>query len=246
MQKDDIILIHGWDASKYTKLCRELKDDIAWGKRREFIRLLSEHFNVQYFNLPGFCGQPEPLVDHWDIEDFSKALHDWIKVRSLHPRAVIGYSFGGAVALIWKESFRVDTPIVLISPALFRASSRWTKIGGQGAYLLSGTNVIRRILKHCYLYVVNRYYRNGTDFLRKTYDRIVRRDLRKHLETIPANEVLLVFGNNDTATPWAFVGAHAERDHITSCVINSGGHAIGQTHPAEVTKAIEGFLLNPR
>jgi pimeloyl-ACP methyl ester carboxylesterase len=237
--KKELVLVHGWDPQKYSKFCKNAIS--AWDQRTRLIKEIEKYYTVHYFNLPGFCGTPEPNARVWDVEDFARAFNDWIIERKLNPEIVLGYSFGGAIALLWKLVFVSETPIVLVSPAITRRETKKSRIGRIGERLFGKTNSVGKLLKHCYLYLFNKYYRLGTPFLRNTYDRIVRRDLRDELIKVPPDQVLLVYGERDTATPWTDVKDIALNGNFPHVVIPNGTHAIGETHPREIMDAIADF-----
>ena len=90
-----ILLIHGWNHLNYSSYgCTD-----AWANRKGFVEGLKKHFIVSSFNLPGFCGTPDPKTP-WDINDFVNYADQVIKKEK--PDYILGYSFGGAIALEWK------------------------------------------------------------------------------------------------------------------------------------------------
>src|SRR3989338_2165177 len=109
-----ILLIHGWNYTNYTSSgCGD-----AWANRSSFVTSLSKYFEVIIFNWPGFCGEKDPETS-WDIDDFAKLIQK--KVRQEKPDYILGYSFGGAVALRWKKiTGDIHIKVILISPAIIR------------------------------------------------------------------------------------------------------------------------------
>jgi len=237
----DAILIHGWDPNFYnSKIKNGSPDGIAWSHRSEFIEELSKRYNLKYYNLPGFAGTPEPDMKEYDVEDYSKDFAKWKKINSPNAKLIIGYSFGGAVALVNKALMKDPTPTILISPAIMRGESMKSEIGGGIKKFVP--NIIENQLKHLYQLLMSRYYREGTPFLRKTYNIIVRRDLRYLLDKINPNELLLIYGENDTDTSWKLVEKIAIKNSIGHHIIQNGQHNIGQTNPIEIIKQIDGFI----
>lgn len=240
--KPELILIHGWDPQRYSRYCIGCSGDTAWDERKTFVDGLSMFYNVHFFNLPGFCGVPEPSSHLWSVEDFANALNQWISARAMKPAVVLGYSFGGAIALTWKQSHPSDTIIILVSPALVRATTARTALTKfMKIFFCTSDDRVKQFFRHWYLCLVNKYYRSGSLFLRNTYDRIVRLDLRWMLYQVPPSQVLLIYGECDTATPWKMVEHDATTAKITSVLIKGGTHSIGKTHPQQIVDVITVF-----
>jgi len=152
--------------------------------------------------LPGFCGVPEPK-EPWSLREYSEYLNDFIQKNNIKPDAVLGYSFGGAVATYWKYSFHTDIKLILISPAIVRAYEKGMSVSWLKKILPTSIN---SILLDGYLKLKhNPYYVDGTPFLRRSYLNIVRIELSKELQTFDPRSVVLIFGSDDTATPPALL-----------------------------------------
>lgn len=237
-----VVLVHGWDPKYYNNnLTSKVPDYVAWSKRKELLELLKNKFELRFFNLPGFCNTKTPIKSSiYNVEDFSSSLDSWLKTKKIKPSIFIGYSFGGAVLLDYLANYKTDAFFLLISPAIIRAETSRSKL----AHLLKSLLPERlvKLLKHPYQYFASKYYRKGDSFLRKSYDLIVRRDLRSLLGSVDKNRLLLIYGKNDIETPWGLVEKVVKKHSINHCVIQGGGHSIGQTHPKEIHKAIDKFL----
>lgn len=237
----EAILIHGWDPNYYNKnVAANSSENIAWSHRPDLIRLLSEHYDLEYFNLPGFAGVPEPKERYYDVEDFTDRLASWIGSNEKDPKVIIGYSFGGAVALDYKSRYKTNTPVVLISPAIVRQESAKSTIGNTAKQIVPPSLISP--LKDVYQKIFSRYYRLGTPFLRSSYDHIVRRDLSSLLDEVDPGGALLIYGNKDTSTPWHLVEQKVKAAGLDYEIIEGGGHNIGQTHPDNIVAAINQFL----
>lgn len=238
---NNVVLVHGWDFRYYSEKCGvESGGSVAWRDRRELVELLSGEYKLHYYSLPGFCGEREPRDDNWDVENFADDLDSWIKMNGISPKLIIGYSFGGAVALEYKLYSSSRVPIVLVSPAIVRSKSIWSKFGGLIGERLGRYDLDQ--LRSVYQYIFSKYYREGTPFLRKTYDKIVRSDLRSELEKVGVAEILLIYGVDDNVTPWSLVESIVKDRGMSYQLIDGGGHNIGQTHPEEICEAISWFM----
>lgn len=238
----EIVMVHGWGTGNYNSNldCEKAREDIAWSQRREFINLLQEQYRLSFFNLPGFCCVEEPKKEFFDVEDFSDHFAKWLNGQGIKPVAIVGYSFGGVVALDYKIRYKSDIPVVLISPALKRRETVKSRIGKMGKTIVP--QKYSDTLKSLYQSIFSRYYREGTPFLKASYDRIVRRDIRSMLEAVDPKDILLVYGDLDTSTPVEYISELVNKNQLNCAIVKGGDHNIGGTHPEEVSKAIIDFL----
>lgn len=238
MQKT-LVLIHGWGTSSYnSQLPTKPPKDAAWNSKKELTSLFENYYNLHFYNLPGFCGTPEPKKHSYDVEDFAADLNSWLQSNKIAPDAILGYSFGGAVALCHKVNFNSKTKIILVSPALKRKETLKSFLA---KYLKTITpQIFSKSFKHVYQSVFSKYYNLGTPFLKASYDKIARRDLRPLLTQVKPEEVLLIFGDSDTSTPSTYLKNYTNKDNIK--IIKNGDHEIGVTHPREITNQINTFL----
>lgn len=237
----ELVMIHGWDPNFYTAGLQEshAREGITWTKRKDLINKLTSQFDVKFFDLPGFGGKVEPKRTFYDVENFSDDLNTWLLNENIEPLALIGYSFGGAVALNYKLRYKARTPVVLISPALARKESTFSAIGNVSKDFVPG--VVKEQLKSVYQYIFSKYYRHGSPFIRQSYDHIVRRDISQDLRKVSPQEVLLIYGTKDLATPWSKVRKIVKETGIKHVLID-GGHNIGETKPKDIFDEIVKFL----
>ena len=119
----NILLIHGWNYENYYGRCQ----DIAWSNRINFVNELKKKYNVYYPDLPGFGKNKEPNVNKWSLDDFAKYISDYIKDNKLEIDYILGYSFGGAVAVRYKSIYNNNIKEILVSPALIRTEIKSKK-----------------------------------------------------------------------------------------------------------------------
>ena len=83
---------------------------------KEIIGILSRRYHVIIPELPGFGSSDFP-GRNWSFEEYATLLHELILCRGYRITRIVGYSFGGGVALALAR--RVDTleRLVLLSPA---------------------------------------------------------------------------------------------------------------------------------
>lgn len=234
-----ILILHGWNWRNYTRFGIQQ----PWSNRSEFLKKLQEHFTVIPPAFPGFCGSPEPETP-WNLDNYAKFVDEI--VRAEKPDVILGYSFGAAVALHWKYlSKNTLIPTVLVSPAITRKYGiKNIRLGFIKQIL---PEKIIRTLRDWYLRFVikNPYYSSGTHFLKQSYLNIVRVNLYPELEKVPPQSVLLIFGENDTATPPTVLVEQLTKNsplRDRCIVLPNGTHDIANSHPDEIIHHIVEFL----
>ncbi len=230
-----ILLIHGWNYDNYYGRVNEE----AWNNRIKFINELEKNYIVKRPDLPGFGLQKEPNVKEYSLEDFADYIHDYIVKNDFNPDYILGYSFGGAVAVTYLKKYG-NVKLILVSPALIRNQDKSKKFIKTPRIF----NPIRKALRNFYLVhkvkVPEMVY--GTKFLRNTYQSIVRVELADTLKEFNPRDYILIYGDKDTMVdPNRMLNivdpSIKERIHL----IENGGHDIANTHTKEVIDIINEF-----
>lgn len=233
-----MVLLHGWNFKNYTKFgCSD-----AWENRRDFVEALVIEFEIHKINFPGFCGAQEP-TNAWQLDDFATFLEDYLVSNNLSPDYILGYSFGAAIAVRWKNKLHKRVKLILVSPAIIRAYEKTSNnyINSFKKYM---PKMVLSLFKDIYLRLLrNEYYTHGTRFLKQTYLNIVKIDLSEEINNIPPEDVILIFGSEDTATP-----SHLLKNKLTNLlllnrvrVINGGNHDIANSHIPNIVHLIKDF-----
>lgn len=242
-----ILLLHGWNYANYKNVANNPNEN-PWRNRQVFIDLLqSLGFELIIPSFPGFVGYdlPEPQ-EPWRIDDYVNYCNGLVKKHM--PDCIIGYSFGGAVATLWKSRFGVnnEVKIILISPALERRYEK-NHIKNFSAIKMLIPKFLFNFARHAYLkfIVKNSYYSKGTKFLQKSYLNIVKVTCGRELNKVKPGQILLIFGSNDTATPPnVLLDIVSDNQEIIKqiVVISGGGHDIANTHNRELVENIKKFM----
>ena len=185
-----VLLMHGWGQNK------EMMDFIA-----EF---LSAHFTVYNFDLPGFGESDEPL-DTWGSYDYSEFIHKFCEKKKISEPIIIAHSFGCRIALQYAYKYKVHK-MCLTGAAGIRDDRNidyYMKVYSfkLGKKIMS----IKPLEKYKEKFTKNagsEDYKNTSGVMRSTFVKIVNEDLKPLLSDIDT-ETLLVFGENDDATPVA-------------------------------------------
>lgn len=242
-----ILLLHGWNYANYKNVANN-PNETPWHNRQEFIDLLqSQGFELTTPSFPGFVGYEDgDPKKEWFIDDYVNYCNEL--VESHRPDVLLGYSFGGAVATLWKTKFGVNSQIklILISPALEREYTVKSNIKILNLKYIVPKNLLS-FARDLYLRFVvkNPYYTKGTIFLKNSYLNIVKVKCGNQLFKIRPEQMLLVFGSNDTATPPDLLTKMFKGNKNLSkqiIVISGGGHDIANTHAEEIVEKIKNFM----
>ena len=145
---------------------------------------LTPYFKVINIDFPGFGKSEEPLTV-WGVEDYTVALESLLRAEGVNNPIMLGHSFGGRVGIVYASRNDVRK-LILVDAAGVKP---------------------RRSLKYYYK-VLNRYrgkvgssdYKQASSKMRAIMSRVVNEDLCHLMPKIKA-PTLLIWGENDTATP---------------------------------------------
>lgn len=233
-----ILLLHGWNHKNYTNLTNETD---AWHNRKEFVLLLEKHYEIHKINFPGFCGEKEPDEKYWDLENYASYVNNYIVDNNLTIDYIIGYSFGGAVAIKYNELFNNEQKLILISPAIVRNHDNSKEMIKTPKLF----NPLRNLVRDFYLIKIkkNKYMIYGTKFLRNSYQHIVRIDLIESLKNINSRYIDIIYGDQDSMVNPNLVynsvdDIYKEKIHF----IKDGGHDIANSHTKELVREINRII----
>ena len=188
-----ILLLHGWDFRDYTKLTRSKN---PWHNDIKFINALKKEYEVYQLTFPGFCGEKEPK-DAWTLDDYALFVNSYIRTSNIKFDYILGYSFGGAVAIRYNILFNNFQKLILVAPAITRNTNRSIKFIPTPEIL----KPLRKVVKDLYLkYIIkNEFMINGTRFLNDSYQNIVRVDLINDIQYIKPYNLKIIYGTEDNA-----------------------------------------------
>lgn len=191
-----VVLLHGW-GSNIT-----LFDNL--------IHLLSTKYRVLAFDMPGF-GQSDEPEDIWDVDNYTDFVIDFVKEFSGGKITFLGHSFGGRV--IFKMNARENLPfeiekIILVDSAGVRPKVSTSQKIKQGVFRktkkILTSDAVTKLLPNLMDDLRNMNgsadYLAASPLMRQILVKVVNEDLTDlfPLVTVPT---LLIWGENDTATP---------------------------------------------
>lgn len=226
--KTFVFLLHGWGANL------KLYDRIA--------NVIAEKYTVTAFDFPGFGESPEP-PSAWDVSQYAEFTKDFISSFNADKVILIGHSFGGRVII---KLMNTDLPftvekIVLIDSAGIKPKKKLK------------TKIRQRIFKTAKLFLPKKQvekmrskmgsadYNAASPLMKQVLVKTVNEDLSPLITNIKAS-TLLVWGENDTATPLSDGQAMEKMIKGSGLVTLKGGHFSFLDSPVVFEKVIKSFL----
>ena len=187
-----VIIMHGWGCNVDTVASIE---NIFKGKMR-----------VINVDLPGHGKSTEP-PSVWGVEDFTAMMEKFITRLGLEMPSLIGHSFGGRISILLSSRGDVDKVLLVDSAGIKpkRSLSYYWKVYSFKAMkntvmLLCGNKKGAEIVDRLRGKKGSADYRNSSPRMRAIMSKCVNEDLKYAMPSIKA-PVLLVWGEDDTATP---------------------------------------------
>jgi len=231
-----ILLIHGWNCDNYYGRI----DTFAWHNRIKLIEKLEKDYLVKYPDLPGFGLQEEPNVKGYTVEDYADFIHNYIEENDFYPDYILGYSFGGAVAVEYLKKYG-DVKLVLVSPALIRNFNNSKKFIKTPKIVDPLRNLVRDIYLIYKVKVPEMVY--GTKFLRNTYQTIVRVELADTLKEFDPKDFIIIYGEkDDMVDPNRMLKIVDSNIKKRIHIISGGSHDIANTHTEELVSIIKKYV----
>lgn len=229
----EVLFLHGWG------------DSI--NSFKQLVLDLSGKYKVILLDLPGF-GKTASPPQTWGLSDYSSFVADFIDKAGIKPFAVVGHSNGGAVAIrgLSHEMIKADKLVLLASAGIrntHKARKKVLRMAAKTAKLpvaLLPKRAQTKIKKHVYKTIGSDLF--VAEHLQETFKRVIEDDIRQEAGKIDI-PTLLIYGDNDTATPVEYgqmLAAKLPNSKLE--VLAAAGHFVHHDKPAEVTNLILKFL----
>lgn len=230
----DVILLHGWgcDHSIWDGLHRHLED----------------RFRVTSIDFPGFGQTAEPPAS-WGVGDYTAWFEKFLVERGIENPILVGHSFGGRVAMVY-GSRNMSGKIILVDAAGIKPrrslkyyAKVWTfKVAKRILPLAAGKKKAEEMLEKWRRRTASADYRAASPVMRATLSKVVNEDL-KHVMPLIKAPTLLVWGEDDTATPVADARRMERLIPDAGLVVFPGaGHYSFLERPAQFAAVIDSFL----
>lgn len=229
-----VILMHGWGCNHATV--------------RSIASALDSHMRVYNIDLPGH-GKSEEPKEIWGVRDFSGLIEKFISINKIVKPSLIGHSFGGRISIILGAENDIDK-IVLVDSAGIKPKRSFSYYRKVYSYKLMKILLPLILGKKKSEGIISRQrdkrssddYRNSSPVMRGVMSRCVNEDLKKYMPDIKSS-VLLIWGENDTATPLK------DAEIMKSLIPDSGlvsfpgcGHYSFLDNPYGFRKVIQNFF----
>ncbi|PYZ96755.1 alpha/beta hydrolase [Alteribacter lacisalsi] len=190
-----VILLHGWgvDSKSFTPVHK----------------FLERNFKVYAVDFPGF-GQSDEPPEQWGVEDYTEVLAQFIDELEIENPILVGHSFGGRVSIVYASKYKKAKKLILAGSAGIKPKRKlnyYAKVyfykACKNVLRLPGLNKYREdILAKIKGRTGSADYRQASGVMQQTMVKVVNEDLQ-HLMPDVKVPVLLIYGENDTATPVA-------------------------------------------
>lgn len=174
------------------------------------IQSISLYANVLCLDMPGFGESSEPNKS-WNTDDFVKFIIKFIERQGIKELDLIGHSNGGRIIIKLLNrkdlSFKVNKVVLIGSAGIVHKKKlsqkivvKMFKIGKKVLNLKLIKNVFPQALTNFKNKFGSEDYKKASPIMRETLVKLVNEDLKELLPNIKV-PTLLVWGENDTATP---------------------------------------------
>lgn len=193
---DAILILQGWGTTMDVYDCIA-----AW---------LSPKYSIYQINLPGFGSSTEPRKP-WNVYSYADFVLKFIKAMNIDRISLIGHSYGGRIIikLLAREDIDVSVDkVVLIDSAGVKARLTVKKAAKVRVYKLMKKAFNIGIINKLFKEQIDSWrskqgsadYRAASPMMKKCMVLAINEDLTNLLPKIK-QEVLLIWGDKDTATP---------------------------------------------
>lgn len=229
-----VILMHGWGCDHTTV--------------RSVASILEPSYRVCNIDLPGHGKSQEP-PEVWGIEEFTRLIEEFCRIKKVENPVLIGHSFGGRISLLM--SSRNPVPKMVLIDAAGIKPKRKPKYYLKVYSFKAAKKLLPLFLgKKKGLEIIDKLrgkagsadYRNSSPMMRAVMSRCVNEDLKHVMPSIKAS-TLLIWGEDDTATPLSDA-KYMER-HIPDAGLVSfpgAGHYSFLNNPGGFRAVMQSFL----
>ena len=250
--------VNGFDVA-YTILGEGEKTAVVcqgWGTNFEMYEVvanaISDEYRVILFDFPGFGKTKEP-EESWSVEQYASFFLDFLHALDVEEVTLIGHSYGGRVIIevASNELFKPNVEkIVLVDSAGVmpqRSSSANAKTKAFKAWKKFITlPAIHALFPEVIDFWISKQgsedYRNASPVMKGALVKAVNYD-QQHLMAAIAAPTLLIWGENDDATPVSDGKAMEEKFQDASLVVMPGcGHFSYADDPKKFVSILRAFL----
>ncbi len=229
-----LILMHGWGCDHST--VRSIAATAA---------LTHTVYNIDF---PGFGASEEP-AEVWGVERYTRLIEALVKSEKLESPVLVGHSFGGRVAILFASRNKADKVILVDAAGIKprRTLKYYLKVysfkaGKKFWELILGKEKAQARIDRMRARRGSSDYAGASPMMRRILSKVVNEDLTDRLPLISA-PALLIWGENDTATPLSDAKKMARLIPDSGLVSFPGcGHYSFLDNPAQFRAVLSSFL----
>ncbi len=187
-----LILMHGWGCNHST---------VA-----SVAAVASETHTVYNIDLPGFGDTPEP-PEAWTVDQYTELIEKFCEKLGIYSPVVVGHSFGGRIALVMASRTPVSKVILIDAAGVKpKRTIRYYykvysfKLMRYISSLILGKKRAMALIDRRRAKSGSADYAAASPMMRAVMSKAVNYDLKYLMPRIGA-PTLLIWGENDTATP---------------------------------------------
>lgn len=187
-----VVLMHGWGCDHTTV--------------RSIANSVNHQIKVYNVDLPGHGESSEPPTP-WGVEDFTTLMEKFIDRLGIKNPIPVGHSFGGRISLLMasrnpiKKMVLVDAAGIKPKRSLKYYLKVYTfKTAKKILPIILGKTNGEKAIQAWRGKAGSADYKNSSPMMRAVMSRCVNEDLKHVMPSIKAS-TLLIWGDNDTATP---------------------------------------------
>lgn len=176
------------------------------------INSVSTYSTVYCLDMPGFGESQEPSFS-WDLDNYVDFIVKFIELQNIKELNLIGHSNGGRIIikLANKKSinFKINKIILIGSAGIVHKKSLTIKLkiySYKFCKKILQFRPIKKLFPNALSKLKNIFgsedYKNASPILKQSLVKLINEDLKSYLPNINA-PTLLIWGENDTATPLA-------------------------------------------
>lgn len=233
-----LVLMHGWGCNITTLVSIE-KVAVDAGCK------------VYNIDFPGHGESPDPPAV-WGVEDYTQVLEAIVKEESIKHPSLLGHSFGGRVGILYSSRHDDMDKLILVDAAGIkprRSAKYYVKVYSFKAYkrlmyFFLGKRRAEEKLNAYRAKVGSSDYAGASPRMRAILSKVVNEDLKHCMPLIKAS-TLLIWGENDTATPIS--DARYMEKHIPGAGLVSFpgcGHYSFLDNPYQFAAVLRSFLTS--
>ncbi|MCM1152639.1 MAG: alpha/beta hydrolase [Muribaculum sp.] len=191
-ERPAVVLMHGWGCQ--------------WSTVDSIAKILSPGMHVFNIDLPGHGKSDEP-PSVWGIEEYTSLVEKFINRLGIKRPSLIGHSFGGRIAILLSSRNDISK-VVLVDSAGIKPKRKlkyYLKVYSFKAAkkilpVILGRKNGESAIEKWRGKAGSADYRQSSPRMRAVMSKCVNEDLKHVMPSISAS-TLLVWGDNDTATP---------------------------------------------